>query len=120
MLYIVAAVAESKRIPFDIPEAESEIVAGYHTEYSGMKFGFFFLGHSPLPLTIADPIPGFIWLMAKALAVILVMMWIRWTLPRLRVDQLMKFAWKGLVPLGFVAIAVAGLAIGLGLAGGGG
>ncbi len=140
LLYIVAAVAESKRIPFDIPEAESEIVAGYHTEYSGMKFGFFFLGeyahlfviaiicsilflggwHSPLPATMADPIPGFIWLMAKTLGVIVIMMWIRWTLPRLRVDQLMKFAWKGLVPLGFVAIVVTGLAIGLGLAGGGG
>ncbi len=140
LLYIIASIGESKRIPFDIPEAESELVAGYHTEYSGMKFGFFFLGeyahlfiiavtgailflggwHSPLPATMADPIPGFIWLMGKALAVILIMMWIRWTLPRLRVDQLMNFAWKGLVPLGFVAIAVTGLAIGLGLAGGGG
>lgn len=135
LVYVIAAVAESKRVPFDIPEAESELVAGYHTEYSGMKFGFFFLGEyahlfviamlaailflggwqSPLPAAMADPIPGFIWLMAKALAVVLITMWIRWTLPRLRVDQLMEFAWKGLVPLGFVAIAVTALAIALGI-----
>ncbi len=139
LLYTIASIGEAKRTPFDIPEAESELVSGYHTEYSGMKFGFFFLGeyahlfviaiigailfvggwHSPLPESLADPIPGFIWLMAKALAIIIVTMWIRWTLPRLRVDQLMQFAWKGLVPLGFFAIAVTALAIALGLGGGG-
>ncbi len=139
LLYVIASAAESKRIPFDIPEAESELVSGYHTEYSGMKFGFFFLGEyahlfvialigtilflggwqSPLPGSIADFVPGFIWLMAKALAIIIITMWVRWTLPRLRVDQLMQFAWKGLVPLGFVAILVTGLAVALGLGGGG-
>ncbi len=139
LLYMIASLGESKRVPFDIPEAESELVSGYHTEYSGMKFGFFFLGEyahlfaialigvvlflggwqSPLPESVADPIPGFVWLMAKALAIIVVTMWIRWTLPRLRVDQLMEFAWKGLVPLGFVAIAVTGLAVALGIDGGG-
>ena len=139
LLYLIASVAESKRVPFDIPEAESELVAGFHTEYSGMKFGFFFLGEyahlfviavlgsvlflggwqSPLPEAVADPIPGFIWLMTKALAIILITMWIRWTLPRLRVDQLLQLAWKGLVPLGFAAIAVAALAVALGLGGGG-
>ncbi len=126
ILFFIAATAEVNRVPFDIPEAESELVAGYHTEYSGMKFGLFFLtefanvfivglvgatlffGGWLSPFGNPDPlhIPGFFWLMAKALAIVIFLMWVRWTLPRLRVDQLMALAWKLLIPAGFLAIFI--------------
>lgn len=130
VLYIIAATAEVNRIPFDLPEAESELVAGYHTEYSGMKFAFFFLGEygnvfivglifSVLflggwssPFGYPDPLhlPGFIWLMGKATVVVLFLMWVRWTLPRLRVDQLMTMAWKLLIPAGFLSLLIVSIA----------
>jgi NADH-quinone oxidoreductase subunit H len=120
-LFLVAAVAEIKRIPFDLPEAENELGAGFHTEYSGMRFGLFFLGeyvhmqvlgaliavfflggwHGPL-------LPGPLWLAIKMVLVCLVMIWIRGTLPRLRYDQLMSLGWKILVPLTLINIVVTG------------
>lgn len=131
ILFLVTATAEVGRIPFDIPEAESELVAGYHTEYSGMKFGLFFLaefgnvfmvgligatlffGGWLSPLGHPDPlhIPGFFWLMAKALVIVIFLMWVRWTLPRLRVDQLMALAWKLLIPAGFLAMFIVAVAL---------
>lgn len=129
VLYLIAATAEVNRTPFDIPEAESELVAGYHTEYSGMKFALFFLGEYAnlfivgllfavlflggwaSPFGYPDPLhlPGFIWLMGKATVVVLFLMWVRWTLPRLRVDQLMSLAWKLLIPAGFVSLLIVGI-----------
>jgi NADH-quinone oxidoreductase subunit H len=125
IIYLVTATAEVNRTPFDLPDAESELVAGYHTEYSGMKFALFFLaeymnvlavglvgatlflGGYNSPLGPADPgIPGVIWLLIKAWAIICFLMWVRWTLPRLRIDQLMAFGWKLLIPAGFVSIFV--------------
>jgi NADH-quinone oxidoreductase subunit H len=127
LLYFVASLAELNRTPFDLPEAESELVSGFNTEYSGMKFACFFVGEfanaflvslvfSTLFLggwkTGVAPldrfIPGPIVIYTKAWAVVLVMMWIRWTLPRLRVDQLMGFAWKLLIPAGLVSIGLVG------------
>ncbi|MBC7287549.1 MAG: NADH-quinone oxidoreductase subunit NuoH [Armatimonadetes bacterium] len=129
-LFVIAGVAEVNRIPFDIPEAESELVAGFHTEYTGMKFALYFLAEyahlymvgvlfavlflggwaSPLG-GVAFPAEGFIWLNVKAWAFVLLAMWIRWTLPRLRVDQLMEISWKLLTPAGFVAILIVGLVL---------
>lgn len=127
ILYFVAALAETNRTPFDIPEAESEIVAGYHVEYSGIRFAFFFmaeygdmfvvsalaaalyLGGWQVPFvnmaSLSPLVANILSLgvfLAKVLALILLMMWVRWTLPRLRVDQLMRMSWKYLVPLTFV------------------
>jgi NADH-quinone oxidoreductase subunit H len=121
LIYFVASLAEANRAPFDLPEAESELVGGYHTEYSGMRFALFFLaeyanmlivgmlatvlflgGWQPL-FPALDFIPGPIWLFGKAYLFVLVQIWIRMTLPRLRVDQLMYVCWKVLVP-GSVAV----------------
>jgi len=120
-IFLISAVAESKRLPFDLPEAENELVAGYHTEYSGMRFALYFLGeyvnmvmlgallavfflggwHGPL-------LPGPFWLLLKILLVPFMLIWSRATLPRLRYDQLMHFSWKYLVPLALVNIVVTG------------
>ena len=120
-IFIISAMAESKRIPFDLPEAENELGAGFHTEYSGMRFGLFFLGeyvnmqvlgafvavlflggwHGPL-------LPPFVWLLIKIVLVSLIMIWTRGTLPRLRYDQLMALGWKVLIPLSLVNILVTG------------
>jgi NADH-quinone oxidoreductase subunit H len=120
-IFLVSAVAESKRLPFDLPEAENELMAGYHTEYSGMRFALYFLGeyvnmvmlgallavfflggwHGPL-------LPGPFWLLLKVLLVPFLLIWSRATLPRLRYDQLMHFGWKYLVPLALVNIVVTG------------
>ncbi len=112
IIFFIAATAETNRAPFDIPEAESELIAGYHTEYSGMRFAlFFFAEYSNMIIVCAlatvlflggwrGPfLPGFVWFFIKVYALIVLMMWFRWTFPRLRFDQLMTFAWVVLVPL---------------------
>lgn len=119
--YIIAATAEANRTPFDIPEAEQELVAGYNVEYSGMKFAMFFLAEFVNLFTVSaiattlffggwhgPLLPGWIWFFLKTFAVILLLMLFRWTYPRLRVDQLMEFAWKFLVPLTFINLILAG------------
>ena len=134
IIFFIAALAETNRSPFDLPEAESEIIAGYVTEYSGFKFALFFLGEyigafAVLGLAITlflggwngpnmqpwwstDPqallIPGFVWFFIKLFVLMAVLIWIRGTLPRLRVDQLMSFAWKFLMPLALINVLVAG------------
>ena len=130
LLYFIAGLAETNRTPFDIPEAESELVAGFHTEYTGMKFAVFFVSeytavfvlslvfstlflgawHTGIPALDAI-VPGPLVMYTKAWLVVFVIMWLRWTLPRLRVDQLMGFAWKLLIPAGLIAIAIIGLAM---------
>ncbi len=122
ILYFVAALAETNRTPFDIPEGESEIVAGYHTEYSGMKFAmFFFAEYSNMFIVSAltvilffggwqSPFGDFlnqawmhpVWMVSKAMFFVFVQIWLRWTLPRFRVDQLMDLGWKTMVPIAFV------------------
>lgn len=116
-LFLVSAVAETKRIPFDLPEAENELGAGYHTEYSGMRFGLFFLGEYVNLVVLGALVavfflggwrgpllPPFLWFTLKVLAVVFGMIWTRGTLPRLRYDQLMHLGWKVLVPLGLVNV----------------
>jgi NADH-quinone oxidoreductase subunit H len=133
-IFFTAGLAECNRTPFDIPEAESELVAGFHTEYSGFFFAMFFLAEytemfvvsvvasvlflggwmAPLPaLQQLGPVGlGPLWLVAKAWFLVFVMMWLRWTLPRLRVDQLMYVAWKVLLPIAMaLVVAVGGLAL---------
>jgi NADH-quinone oxidoreductase subunit H len=127
IVFFIAALAETNRSPFDLPEAESEIIAGYFTEYSGFKFALFFLGEyiamfaiSGLAVTLflgagdgpflaVAPWLSVVWFIAKIFGLIAVMIWLRGTLPRLRVDQLMAFAWKFLLPLSIVNILLAGL-----------
>ena len=128
VIFFIAALAETNRSPFDLPEAESEIIAGYFTEYSGFKFALFFLGEyiamfaiSGLAVTLflgGGDGPGLtaaswlsaVWFLAKIFVLIAVMIWLRGTLPRLRVDQLMGFAWKFMLPLSILNILVAGFA----------
>ena len=127
ILFMIAATAESNRSPFDLPEAESEIIAGYFTEYSGFKFALFFLGEYlgmfaisglavtlflggwAAPLSFLTFIPSWIWFFAKLMALIAGFIWIRGTLPRLRMDQLMNFAWKFMLPMTLVVIFSAGI-----------
>ena len=121
LIFFVSAMAESKRIPFDLPEAENELGAGFHTEYSGMRFGLFFIGEyvniQVLGALIAvfflggwrgPVLPPVIWLLIKIVAVALVMIWVRGTLPRLRYDQLMAVGWKVLVPAALINIVLTG------------
>jgi len=120
-IFFISAVAETKRIPFDLPEAENELGAGYHTEYSGMRFGLFFLGEYVNLIVLGGLVavfflggwrgpllPPLVWFCAKVLVVAVVMIWIRGTLPRLRYDQLMHLGWKVLVPVALVNIVVTG------------
>jgi len=121
-IYFVGSIAEINRTPFDLPEAESELVAGFMTEYSGMRWAFFFLaeygnllavsaiastlflGGWQAPFGFLEFLPGWLLFVSKTLFLVFMQMWIRWTLPRLRVDQLMYVCWKVLVPFGFVCI----------------
>ena len=125
LLFLVAAAAESNRSPFDLPEGESEIIAGYYIEYSGFKFALFFLGEyiglfavSGLAITlflggwhapfeILEGIPSYVWFFAKLLALLGLFIWVRGTLPRLRMDQLMNFAWKFMLPMSLINIVAA-------------
>ncbi len=126
-LFLLAATAESNRSPFDLPEAESEIIAGYLTEYSGFKYALFFLGEYlglfavsamaitlffggwQAPCKLLEFVPSWIWFFSKFIALILVFIWVRATLPRLRLDQLLNLAWKFLVPLALINLLVAAL-----------
>jgi NADH-quinone oxidoreductase subunit H len=126
-LFMIAATAETNRSPFDLPEGESEIIAGYYIEYSGFKFALFFLGEymglfaiSGLgitlflggwhaPLAALEFVPSWMWFFAKLLVIIFVFIWIRGTLPRLRMDQLMNFAWKFMLPMALINIIVAAI-----------
>jgi NADH-quinone oxidoreductase subunit H len=121
LVFFVSAVAEIKRIPFDLPEAENELVAGYHTEYSGMRFGLFFLGEYITLIVLGGLVAAFflggwhgpflpplVWFVLKVLAIIFVMIWTRGTLPRLRYDQLMSLGWKVLIPVALLNIIVTG------------
>jgi NADH-quinone oxidoreductase subunit H len=127
--YLIAALAETNRNPFDLPEAESELVAGFLTEYSGMRWGIFFLAEygevtvvSAIMATLwfggwhgpgvdAIPILGVLWFTLKTYAFVVLFMWIRATLPRLRIDQLMGFCWKVLIPLALVNIMASAVII---------
>ena len=146
VIFVLATTAEIERTPFDVPEAESEIIAGYHTEYAGIKFGMFYLAlyfatissaavaavlflggwQPPLPTELVDWLAvragadagelratlgslGWLWMSLKTLMMVLVFMWFRGTLPRLRADQLMAFSWKILVPISLLNLLAAGL-----------
>ncbi|CAN7148115.1 NADH-quinone oxidoreductase subunit NuoH [Paenibacillus sp. LjRoot153] len=124
IIFVIAGVSELNRTPFDLPEAESELVAGYHVEYSGFRFAFFmlseyvyvfviaslvsliFLGGWHAPFGFLDFIPGVIWFLLKFSSVVFFLFWLRATLPRVRIDQLMGFGWKVLLPLALVNMLV--------------
>ncbi|MFB3887777.1 MAG: NADH-quinone oxidoreductase subunit NuoH [Thermodesulfobacteriota bacterium] len=121
LIFFASAIAEIKRVPFDLPEAENELVAGYHTEYSGMRFGLFFLGEYITLIVLGGLVavfffggwrgpllPPLVWFILKVLAIVFVMIWIRGTLPRLRYDQLMSLGWKVLIPAALLNIIVTG------------
>ena len=132
IIYLIAGNAEANRAPFDLAEAEQELTAGYHTEYSGMHFGFFYLaeylnlfitagiavtlffgGWMPLHIAglegfnaVMDYIPGVIWFVGKTFFVVFLLMWIRWTFPRLRIDQVLILEWKYLMPLSLLVLII--------------
>lgn len=133
VIFIIASTAELNRAPFDLAEAESELTAGFHTEYSGMKFAMFFLseytnmfvacmlgatlflgGWQPFYIGgldgfnhVMDFIPGIIWFFGKTFSLVFLIMWFRWTFPRLRIDQLLKLEWKYLLPISIVNVLIA-------------
>ena len=141
VIYLIAGNAEVNRGPFDLPEAESELTAGYHTEYSGMHFGFFYLaeylnmfivasvaatlfwgGWMPLHISgwdgfnqAMDYIPSIIWFLGKVAVMIFIIMWFKWTFPRLRIDQLLKLEWKSLLPINLINLLLMALIIVFGL-----
>jgi NADH-quinone oxidoreductase subunit H len=135
MIYMIAGTAETNRAPFDLVEAESELGAGFHTEYSGMKFAYFFLAEfinmfiiaaiattiffggwlSPFGITESIPWLGVFWFLLKTFALVFLMMWFRWTFPRLRVDQLLTLEWKYLLPLNLMNIVLMALVVWLNL-----
>jgi len=132
LIFLVAGNAEANRGPFDMAEAESELTAGHHTEYSGMGFGFFYLaeylnlfvvsgiastvflgGWMPLHIAgldafngVMDMIPGIVWFLGKTFLVVWILMWVRWTYPRLRIDQILALEWKYLMPLALINLVL--------------
>lgn len=139
IVFLVAGNAEANRGPFDLPEAESELTAGYHTEYSGMGFGFFYRaeylnmfviagvattvflgGWMPIHIGVAgvdsfmDCIPGIVWFLGKAFLLVWVLLWIRWSFPRLRIDQILKLEWKYLMPLSLINLVLMTVIVALG------
>jgi len=125
VIFLIAAVAETNRTPFDLVEGESEIIAGPFTEYSGMRWALFFLAEYANLLTAAilattfflggysgpSFLPGFVWFGLKALVMVFLIMWFRWTFPRTRVDQILTFGWKVLVPLSMINVFLTGVAM---------
>jgi NADH-quinone oxidoreductase subunit H len=131
MIFMIAGTAETNRAPFDLAEAESELGAGFHTEYSGMKFAYFFLAEfinmfiiaaiattvffggwlSPFGITASIPWLGVFWFLAKTLVLVFLMMWFRWTFPRLRIDQLLTLEWKYLLPINLMNIVLMALIV---------
>lgn len=141
-IFLIAGNAEANRGPFDLAEAESELTAGYHTEYSGMGFGFYYLaeflnlfivagmttlvflgGWMPIHIgveafdQVMDYIPGIVWFLGKAFAMVWLLMWIKWTFPRLRIDQILKMEWKYLMPLALFNLILMTVCVALGLTG---
>lgn len=126
LIFFIASLAESNRAPFDLPESESELIGGYSTEYSGFRWGMFMLSEYGMMLLLSilgavmffggwnspfadlgnGPVWGAGWLLSKALVLVFVQMWVRWTLPRLRVDQLMSLSWKYLTPVSILMLFV--------------
>ena len=131
LIFLIAGNAEANRGPFDLAEAESELTAGYHTEYSGMGFGFYYLaeflnlfivagvttlvflgGWCPVHIgvsgfdSVMDMIPGILWFLGKAFAIVWLLMWIKWTFPRLRIDQILNLEWKYLMPLALLNLVL--------------
>ena len=141
VIYLIAGNAEVNRGPFDLPEAESELTAGYHTEYSGMHFGLFYVaefvnlfiiagvaatiflgGWMPLHVpgldgfnAVMDYIPGAVWFIGKTFFVVFLLMWLRWTFPRLRIDQILTLEWKYLVPISMLNLVLMALVVAFGL-----
>ena len=137
VIYLIAGTAETNRGPFDLPEAESELTAGYHTEYSGIHFGFFYLaeylnlfivagvasllffgGWMPFHIpgwegfnAVMDYIPGIVWFVAKAIALSFIIIWFKWTFPRLRIDQMLTLEWKYLMPISLVNLVLMVLSV---------
>jgi NADH-quinone oxidoreductase subunit H len=121
VIFLISAFAEIKRIPFDLPEGESELVAGYHMEYSGMRFGLFFLGEYVTMIVLGGLVavffwggwhgpllPPVVWFVVKVMVIVFFMIWMRGTLPRLRYDQLMSLGWKVLIPVALLNIVFTG------------
>ena len=124
LIFLMGALAEINRTPFDLLEADSEIVAGYNIEYSGMKFAMFFLAEYCEALALSAIIttlflggwrgpllPPFLWFLIKVFAVFFLIIWIRSTIPRLRIDQVMGFAWKFLMPLALINLLITGIQV---------
>ena len=141
-IFLIAGNAEANRGPFDLAEAESELTAGYHTEYSGMGFGFYYLaeflnlfivagmtslmflgGWCPIHIGVAafdsvmDLIPGIVWFLGKAFAMVWLLMWIKWTFPRLRIDQILNLEWKYLMPVALFNLVLMTVCVAFGLVG---
>ena len=141
VIYLISGNAECNRGPFDLPESESELTAGYHTEYSGMDFGFYYLaeylnivicagmaatillgGWAPLVVPGLDGfnavmayVPGFVWFIGKTFFVVALLLWIRWSFPRLRVDQILRLEWKYLMPISMVLLVLMAVLVSFGL-----